>query len=337
MKHFFVTLLFIISCTFLFSESSQIVWNINNLTKIGGYSIDVKGSPSIIKTSDGDSAVEFNALTDTSTERIKIQVNPLVNDTDFTVEVIFSPYNNYYAFKKSHQPYIFDICNPDSVISPKHQLNCGFYYENAGYGWNTLSDVIGDTYFVLAESNHTFTTNSWYHMAVTYSKSTSKLNYYVNGNLIYSHTGSHIGLFNSLQQVSIGSLMYPGNYFKGAIKKIIFTHKAITESDFTYDIASYTTDIKFSKTINDYALNQNYPNPVSKQTTITYTVPRSEYVRLDLYNLMGERVKTMVDGTVDAGTHEVYFEKDNLPVGVYFYTMSTSSGYKQTKKMQIIY
>lgn len=333
MKRTFIFSFFITSCVCLFSTSNQTIWNLNRLDNIGGFAVTKTGSPSLIYTTDGDTAIEFNPsiTTDPSTgtgDRIQVAGNPLAGYTSFTIEMIVKPYTASSAIT----PRIFHICHPDSASNATRTMTLEMRYSstNLWYGDFFIKSVNSSG---LTNTSNTYSTDKWMHMAMTYSNGTLKG--YINGILQGSQTGTYTGL-PTAAQISLGGRMQGKYYFKGAIKKLIFTPQALDSSSFTYDGTS--AGIKSVKaTIDTYALNQNYPNPVSKQTTITYTIPRSEYVRLDLYNLMGEKVKTMVDATVDAGIHEVYFEKDNLPVGVYFYTMTTSSGYKQTKKMQIIY
>ncbi len=71
-----------------------------------------------------------------------------------------------------------------------------------------------------------------------------------------------------------------------------------------------------------YALSQNYPNPFNPVTKIRYEVPVAGEVRIDIYNLLGQRVTTLVNGHVTAGRHEVHFDGRNLASGVYFYRLA---------------
>jgi hypothetical protein len=71
-----------------------------------------------------------------------------------------------------------------------------------------------------------------------------------------------------------------------------------------------------------FALAQNYPNPFNPSTRIEFDVPRESHVRLDVYNLLGERIATLVDETRSAGIHSVQFDASALPSGLYLYRMS---------------
>jgi hypothetical protein len=71
------------------------------------------------------------------------------------------------------------------------------------------------------------------------------------------------------------------------------------------------------------ALYQNYPNPFNGQTTIRFELPRTMYVMLALYNLLGQNVGTLLSGQYPQGSHSVVVESDHLPSGTYFYRLAT--------------
>ena len=84
-----------------------------------------------------------------------------------------------------------------------------------------------------------------------------------------------------------------------------------------------------------FALEQNYPNPFNPSTNIKYSVPESGFVKLSIYNLVGEEVSVLVNETVDAGFYEVAFNAASLPSGTYFYRLQTGNSL-QTKKMILL-
>jgi hypothetical protein len=81
-------------------------------------------------------------------------------------------------------------------------------------------------------------------------------------------------------------------------------------------------------------LGQNFPNPFNPATSITYTIPSAGAVRLAVYNLLGQEVALIFDGVQSAGTYEVFFDKRNLPTGIYFYRIQ-APGFVETKKMTV--
>ncbi|MBO6576242.1 MAG: T9SS type A sorting domain-containing protein [Rhodothermales bacterium] len=75
-----------------------------------------------------------------------------------------------------------------------------------------------------------------------------------------------------------------------------------------------------------YVLNQNYPNPFNPVTTISFALPESGQVRLSVYDVLGREVKVLVNGTAQAGQHEVQFDAAGLPTGTYIYRLETDKG-----------
>ena len=65
----------------------------------------------------------------------------------------------------------------------------------------------------------------------------------------------------------------------------------------------------------------NYPNPFNPETTIRYALPQGGNVRLAVYDLLGQEVAVLVDGSRPAGHHTVRFDGDDLPSGSYVYRL----------------
>ena len=87
---------------------------------------------------------------------------------------------------------------------------------------------------------------------------------------------------------------------------------------------------------NNYAkLDQNFPNPFNPVTTIRFHLAEPGYVRLDVFDLIGTRVATLVDETKERGTYDVGFNADNLASGIYLYRIFTEQ-YVQTRKMLLV-
>jgi hypothetical protein len=85
-----------------------------------------------------------------------------------------------------------------------------------------------------------------------------------------------------------------------------------------------------------FALAQNYPNPFNPTTIISYSVPSKAQVRLTVYNILGQRVTTLVDAIESPGMHDVVFNGDRLASGVYFYRLSANGNTFLTKKMVLL-
>jgi len=100
-------------------------------------------------------------------------------------------------------------------------------------------------------------------------------------------------------------------------------------------------DILTNATINgneipdDYSLSQNYPNPFNPVTTIEYSIPKSGLVALDVYNVLGKNIATLVNESQDAGNYQIEFKGNNLPSGTYFYRFQ-SGNFIQVRKMILL-
>jgi len=81
-----------------------------------------------------------------------------------------------------------------------------------------------------------------------------------------------------------------------------------------------------------FRLEQNYPNPFNPTTNIKYSVPENGFVKLSIYNLVGEEVNVLINKQIDAGFYEVTFNAANIPSGVYFYQLNAGN-FVETKKM----
>ena len=84
-----------------------------------------------------------------------------------------------------------------------------------------------------------------------------------------------------------------------------------------------------------YELSQNYPNPFNPATLIEYSIPHAGRVRLQVFNLLGKEVATLVDEQQGAGTYKARFEGSALASGTYFYRLQ-SDGFSQTKKFLLV-
>ena len=84
-----------------------------------------------------------------------------------------------------------------------------------------------------------------------------------------------------------------------------------------------------------FILYQNYPNPFNPTTVIRYQLSVVSDVSLKVYDILGKEIATLVNEKLQSGTYEVPFSNDQLPSGIYFYTL-TAGDYKETKRMTLI-
>jgi hypothetical protein len=85
----------------------------------------------------------------------------------------------------------------------------------------------------------------------------------------------------------------------------------------------------------DCILSQNYPNPFNPLTMINYQLPKTTHVELTIYNLLGQKVATLVSGKQKAGDHQVAWYASGFASGVYYYQLMAGE-YKDVKKMILL-
>ncbi len=84
-----------------------------------------------------------------------------------------------------------------------------------------------------------------------------------------------------------------------------------------------------------FRLEQNYPNPFNPSTSIAYELPTTSEVQLNVFNMAGEHVASLVNGLQESGEHQISFDASALSSGVYFYTLQ-AEGLVQTRKMVLL-
>ncbi|MEO8398838.1 MAG: T9SS type A sorting domain-containing protein, partial [Ignavibacteriaceae bacterium] len=141
----------------------------------------------------------------------------------------------------------------------------------------------------------------------------------------------------------IGFVNGSGNSYSN--KAYSFLDKTNTTQKYQYRLKQidFSGNFEYSKIIEvdfpsspkDYELSQNYPNPFNPSTTIKFSLPEDGNVKLIIYNLLGQKIKTLIDGFTEAGIHTINFNGEGLQSGLYFYKIETQ-GFNQVKKMTLI-
>ena len=87
--------------------------------------------------------------------------------------------------------------------------------------------------------------------------------------------------------------------------------------------------------ITNYVLHQNYPNPFNPTTTIRYELPQDGIVSIEVYDMLGQKIRTQLNEFKKADRYELEFNGDNLSSGVYLYSIRVND-FIETKKMVLI-
>ncbi|HDI83141.1 MAG TPA: T9SS type A sorting domain-containing protein, partial [candidate division WOR-3 bacterium] len=97
---------------------------------------------------------------------------------------------------------------------------------------------------------------------------------------------------------------------------------------------SYSSPISFE-------LMESYPNPFNASTSIKYTLPTRAHIELNIYNIQGQLVRTLLSGEKSPGTHKVNWDGRNergrnVSSGIYFYQLKMAGGIQKTRKMILL-
>jgi hypothetical protein len=87
--------------------------------------------------------------------------------------------------------------------------------------------------------------------------------------------------------------------------------------------------------LNEFVLSQNFPNPFNPSTSINFTLSEGDFINLEVFNVIGEKVTTLINEFKTAGTYTIQFEADVLASGTYLYVLRTPN-FTQTRKMQLV-
>ena len=100
-------------------------------------------------------------------------------------------------------------------------------------------------------------------------------------------------------------------------------------------VFSYSDIVEIEFSPENYSLSQNYPNPFNPSTSISFTITKSTFVTLKIFNILGNEISTLVNQIMPSGRHVLKFDATNLPSGIYLYTI-TAGEFVDTKKMLLM-
>ncbi len=92
---------------------------------------------------------------------------------------------------------------------------------------------------------------------------------------------------------------------------------------------------QISAIVKEFTLGQNYPNPFNPVTNINFSIPKSEFVSLRVYDILGREVKALVSQNLTPGEYEVNFDASGLSSGMYYYSLRAGE-YVSVKKMVLV-
>lgn len=136
-------------------------------------------------------------------------------------------------------------------------------------------------------------------------------------------------------------LVIPNNIGNTQRIGIQFVGKEVSGTSFMYIDAisvsngTMNTSIFEGEHPGQFELSQNYPNPFNPSTNISFTLPNNGHIKLEVFNLLGQKVATIIDAPRSAGNHAIKFDASKLSSGIYLYRLSTEN-FVETRKMNLI-
>ncbi len=137
-----------------------------------------------------------------------------------------------------------------------------------------------------------------------------------------------------------------GNGTSTQINNYSFTDKKPEGNTIYYRLkqVDFNGSYKYSKTVEvqnvkapgDFSISQNYPNPFNPTTNIQFSVPVQTGVKIILYDVTGKEVKTLVNKEMQTGNYNIQVNAEGLSSGIYFYRITTGSGFNAVKKMTVL-
>ena len=128
----------------------------------------------------------------------------------------------------------------------------------------------------------------------------------------------------------------PAGKYSYRIKQMDFEGSYNYSDTLDFEISNIVDINELGNVINAYQLYQNYPNPFNPQTTIRFDIKEENFVNLSIYNVLGEKVKELVNDVLPSGSHEVKFDGSELSSGIYIYRLDVKEEYSENKKMSLL-
>ncbi|MCP4414066.1 MAG: T9SS type A sorting domain-containing protein, partial [Gammaproteobacteria bacterium] len=183
-------------------------------------------------------------------------------------------------------------------------------------------------------ANFTYSYDTWLHNEVLVDLDNDTAIYSVDGQVIKGWKWSN-GTFGTPGPVELGGSNFYGGGPVGAFDFYVDDY-CIAVEDSNWIIIG-TGDDEISLLPKTFDMKQNYPNPFNPTTTIEYQLPKKSDVKIVIYNVLGQAVRTLVDNSADAGYHQKVWDGMNdfgnrAATGIYFYRM-VAKDFVKSKKM----
>ena len=224
-----------------------------------------------------------------------------------------------------------------------------FVSTNSGFNWQSIGPLGKSVSAVTVSNGKIFagvgngvqmTTNNgvnWTQSLTTTSRGTALL---AVGNYLFAGTeknGIYFSSDNGINWVQKNQgLVSTQQITNIALQNNKLYASTFGNSVFVRELAEIVSVKSISEEVpTEYLLSQNYPNPFNPTTTIKFSVPKSAFVKIAVYDIAGREIETLVNESLQAGTYQANWNAAEYTSGVYFYKLVTD-GYSETKKMVLV-
>lgn len=302
------------SISYPFSNSSDNI--IKFFSETVGYSLSEYGA--LLKTSDGGNT--WFEISDYGMYKFffidSTKGWALTNPLEIDYSIILGTKDGGQTWSSlQFQDYVDDIFFLNENIGWLSSKNRLFKSVDGGLTWNLVKENLGfyiNQLLFTSEERGYFLTEDFFERGLTSVK------YTVNGGESFSSIADYTFL-NYMTRIN-NKLWISGEY--GHILEV------------NTDLLTSVEDKK-EAVVRKYYLSQNYPNPFNLTTIIIYNIPYSSKVKVEVYNILGQRVRKLVDQFQHKGNYEISFHASELPSGVYIYRLK-SANYSDSKKMLLL-
>lgn len=191
--------------------------------------------------------------------------------------------------------------------------------------------------YATSDFNSTISPDLWYHVAATFNAIEKTARLYLDGNIDKTIQNADVPE-PVTAELRIGLNLDDIEDFNGIIDDVRVYNRVLSDIEInellTITSIGNKNEISSKFLPTTYTLS-NYPNPFNPSTTIHYSIPIYSHVIIDVYDIKGHKLATLVDAKEQAGTYKILFNGNNFSSGVYFYRIKTEN-YQTIKKMILV-
>jgi photosystem II stability/assembly factor-like uncharacterized protein len=239
-----------------------------------------------------------------------------------------------------------------SIIMESHNGGLSFGFEATSLQLESINcvhkDINGSKAWAIGDHGTIYYTADWFVpvelTSFTASLNQSKVNLYWQTATELNNNGFEIQrkLENS-DWITIGFKKGKGTTSEQTDYSYIDDISGVSAKKLMYRLKQidYNGSFKYSDEIEvvtlplQYNLFQNYPNPFNPNTVIKYEIPQNSFIKLEVFDLLGRQIKTLVNEMKPAGRYEIEFDASSLSSGIYIYKIS-GNNFNQSKKMILL-